>query len=45
MDFLFDEKSIETIKIEDLRKLKYHEAAKDDCWLGLVKEITDVQNS
>ena len=34
---------METIKIEDLKKLKYHEVAKDDDWrLGLIKEITDV---
>ena len=40
---LFDGKPIETIKNEDLKKLKYHEATKDDEWrLGLVKEITDV---
>ena len=40
---LFDGKPMETIKIEDLKKLKYHEVAKDDEWrLGLIKEITDV---
>ena len=34
---------METIKIEDLKKLKDHEVAKDDEWrLGLIKEITDV---
>ena len=35
---LFDGKPIETIDIEDLKKLKY-----DEWRLGLVKEITDVQ--
>ena len=40
---LCDGKPMETIKIEDLKKLKYHEVAKDDEWrLGLIKEITNV---
>ena len=41
--FLWYQKKTPDLQQEDLKKLKYHEAAKDDEWqLGLVKEITDV---